>query len=137
MAQIAAPEIILMVNALLKFGDADSYELSASRAELIPTTPKARFKGIGGSSIPKAGTTTWVLATDFAQDWETTSSLSSYMHTNAGTSVAFLIEPEAGGDGWSGAVLIEPSNIGGVVDSVAVASLSLEVIGQPTRVPAA
>ena len=91
-------------------------------------TPSATF------TFPTA--TTWACKLDYAQDWETANSLSRYLFDNEGGQVEMTFTPKAGGLGWNVTVFIVPGSIGGQVNSVATASVTLGVVGKPTPVPA-
>jgi hypothetical protein len=115
---------------------ADSYESSVSRVEFVPSSSPVVWKGLTPTSVFQFGTaSTWVLNLDFAQDWATTSSLSKYLFDNEGTQKAVTFKPKKPATGtaptWGATVFIVPGSIGGAVDSVAVSSVTLGVIGKP------
>jgi hypothetical protein len=72
----------------------------------------------------------------YAQDWDTTGSLSQYLFANEGAEVTLTFEPVNGGASWSADVIIVPGAVGGAVDSFAVATVSLPVQGKPSFTPA-
>lgn len=136
MAQIAVDPILLK-DVLLSLGT-DSYEKHVSQVEFVPTAQIVNWKGLNPASVfafPTAAT--WVCNLTFAQDWETTNSLSRYLLENAGEEVAATFEPVNGGAGFTATLIIVPGSIGGQVDSVAVATVSLGVKGAPVYVPSA
>ena len=122
---------ILMNAALLKIG-ADNYEKVVGSAKLIPTTPIAKYKGISGATTVAAGTPSWQLQIEFAQDWTTASSLSQYLQTNAGTSKVIELTPQTGSQKATVTVIIVSGSVGGAADATTTDSVTLEVVGVPT-----
>lgn len=135
MANIA-PDLIVFNNAKLKFGT-DNYELSVNKAELKPTTPKKKFKGIGGNTISKVGTPDWTLTLGFAQDWVTVKALSKILlETAPGTQVVVDIFPISGGPGYRVTIAVEPGTIGGDVEAELLDTVAFDVSGQPALIAA-
>ena len=135
MAQIAVDPILLK-DVLLSLGT-DSYEKHVSAVEFVPTAQIVNWKGLNPTSKFSFPTdATWVCNLTYAQDWETLNSLSRYLLENAGEEVAATFEPVNGGAGFTATLIIVPGAIGGPVDSVAVATVSLGVKGTPVYVPA-
>lgn len=130
---VIVPAVIVLNDGVLKIG-ANNYELSVSRTMLTPTTPKQKFKGIGGNTISKIGTPEWVCDIDYPQDWETANSLSKFLMAEAGETVPAEFTPKAGGDAYEFNLVIEPGQMGGTVDELLAGSITLEVDGQPTLV---
>lgn len=135
MAQIDIDPIIL-TNVKLKIGD-DNYEKHVSRVEFTPSAQTVTWKGLTPSAVySKTTRATWTCNLEYAQDWETVDSLSQYLHDNEGEEVSATFEPEDGGASWAATLLITPGAIGGVVDAVPTASVTLGVSGKPARTPA-
>lgn len=135
MASIAVTPIILK-NVLLSFA-ADSYEKHVSSVEFVPSAATVTWKGLHPDSVfTDVSKATWSCNLTFAQDWETANSLSKYLFENEGETVAATFEPVAGGAGFTATLLITPGSIGGSVDSIAVATVTLGVQGRPVLVPA-
>jgi len=132
MAQIT-PTPILMSASTLKIG-ADNFEFSVSSAQFAPTTPVVVFKGIGGNSIPIAGTTDWILNLGYPQDFAAAGSLANKLLNSAGTVVVVDLYPKAGGPGYRASVLLKPGPIGGDVDALLAGTVALEVQGQPALI---
>lgn len=127
---------IILTNCKLKVGD-DNYEAHVSRVEFTPSAQTVTWKGLTPTSVfTKVSRATWTCTLEYAQDWETTNSLSQYLHENEGSEVAAEFVPEDGGATWEATLLITPGAIGGAVDSVATASVTLGVSGKPTLEPA-
>lgn len=125
-----APVPILMNNAVLKVG-ADNYEKSVSTAKLTPVTPVAKFKGISGDTVQSAGKPAWTLTLTFAQDWLTVNSLSKYLNANAGTTKTIELTPSTGSTKATVTALIIDGDMGGDVDATTLATVVLEIVGQP------
>lgn len=130
MASIA-PAPIIMNNAILKIGT-DNYEKAVSSAKLVPNTPMGKFQGIDGTWTIKAGTPSWELQLEFAQDWTTANSLSQYLATNAGLTKSIELTPETGGAKKTVTVTIIAGSVGGAGGTTTLDSVTLSVNGQPT-----
>lgn len=127
----AAP--YFMNRCTVKLG-ADTFEEAFSSIRLVPTTPKATFKGLGGNAHKFAGTPEWVCNATFAQDMTSAVSLHKLLHTSApGTELQLELVPVDGGDIVTCTIVTEPSDIGGDVDTVPTSSVALGVNGQPER----
>ena len=136
MAQIALTPVIL--NDIDLVIGADNYEVSVSKAEIVPTTPTVTWKGMTPTAIQQlAGAATWMLNLDYAQDHATASSLSQYLLANAGTIKTIKLKPKKPATGTAPTytidALIVPGPIGGALDQVATGSVSLPCNGQPVR----
>jgi hypothetical protein len=135
MAIIAVTPFV-MKNAVISFGT-DDFAKAVSSAVLTPSGGMTPFKGLKTDAVytfPQS--VTWTLDLTFAQDWSIAGSLSKYLWTNQGQNVACTInvDDKAGTTGetsWALTVSITPGAVGGPVDSVAVATVSLGVIGAP------
>lgn len=142
MAQTAIAPII-MRDVLLRFtpgittgtGAAD-FEKHVSQVEFTPTSSVVNWKGLDPASVfSKTTTATWTCTLAYAQDWETTDSLSSYLHDEEGEQITCVFEPVKGGATWTATLQITPGAIGGTVDAIAVATVTLGVVGKPVRTP--
>ena len=126
-----AVQPILMGNASLTFG-ADGYQAHVSSATFTPTSSVVTWKGLSPAAVFSFGANaTWTLDLELAQDWETASALSRYLYENEGQTVAVVFEPVDGGASVTADVIITPGAIGGAVDAVATATVSLGVQGRP------
>ena len=106
--------------------EADNYEAHVSKVEFVPTSNIVRFKGLTPSSNHAFGTTAeWASNLDYAQDWNTADSLSEYLHEHEGDSIDVTFQPVNGGRPITATLIVAPGTIGGAVDTVAVASVSL------------
>lgn len=63
--------------------------------------------------------------------------LADYLLTHAGEELPILFRPIAGGDGYSGTILVIPGTLGGEYGSFSEQSVSLPMVGQPAKVEAA
>lgn len=132
MATIAVTPFLL-TNCTMKIG-ADNYEAAISSAEFVPTASAVNWKGLTPAAVFTFATTaTWMCNLTFAQDWKLATSLSNYLHTNEGTTVAveFIPKVGTGEKKVTASLVITPGAIGGPVDSVAVATVALGVLGKP------
>lgn len=135
MASIAIQPIVL-TDVLLSLGT-DSYEKHVSSVEFVPTAPSVAWKGLAPTSnFTFTGNATWVCNLSYAQDWETENSLSRYLYDHEGETIPAKFEPVNGGPGFTAPLVITPGSIGGAVDGVPVATVSLGVQGKPAYVPA-
>lgn len=134
MATIDVQPIVLR-DVLLNI-PTDDYSKHVSAVTITPSSGTVNFTGLNPDAtftFPTA--TTWSVQLDYAQDWETTNSLSLYLFENEGEQVEMTFEPKAGGLGWTVDVFIAAGAIGGAVNQVATASVTLGVVGRPTPVP--
>lgn len=124
----------IMKNAIVQLGT-DDYAKAVSSAVITPSGGTATFKGLKPDatfSYPQS--TVWTLDLTFAQDWQEPDSLSAYLFAHQGENIAATVNPNdatAGTTSWALTVSIAPGSIGGDVDSVAVSTVSLGVVGQP------
>ena len=134
MAQIAVQPIYLK-DCVLSVAGSD-FEKAVSSVSFTPSVATATFKGLEPTAVfTNVGSSTWMVDIAYAQDWETTGSLSAYLFANEGAEVTLTFEPVNGGSSWSADVIIVPGAVGGAVDSYAVATVSLPVQGRPTFTP--
>lgn len=130
MAQIAVSPFI-MRDCVFSVA-ADSYEAHLSAVEFVPTSSIVNWKGLTPDAVFGFGSNaTWVCNLTYAQDWATVNSLSRYLYDNEGSEIEVSFEPVSGGPATTATVIVAPGSIGGAVDSVAVATVSLGVKGKP------
>lgn len=135
MAQIAVQPIYLKDVVLTVAGS--DFEKHVSGVTFTPSVATATWKGLEPTAVfTNVGASTWMVDLAYAQDWDTTGSLSAYLYANEGAEVTLNFEPVAGGSSWSATVIVVPGAVGGAVDSYAVATVSLPVQGRPTYTPA-
>jgi hypothetical protein len=127
---------IILTDVLLTVGTED-YEAHVSQVEFTPASTTVSWKGLTPASVHTFGATaTWTVTLAYAQDWVTVNSLSQYLFNNEGDTVTMTFKPKAGGPGFTADIIITPGAIGGTVDAVAVATVTLGVSGKPVLVPA-
>lgn len=135
MAQIAVQPIYLK-DVVLSVAGSD-FEKHVSSVTFTPSVATATWKGLNPDAVfTNVGASTWMVDLGYAQDWDTTGSLSAYLFANEGAEVTLTFEPVAGGSSWSADVIIVPGAVGGAVDSYAEATVSLPVQGRPVFTPA-
>lgn len=129
---------IVLKDCIIEIED-DDYAAAVSSAELTPSTSQVIFKGLKPDAVfTDVSAATWLLVLSYAQDWVTATSLSRYLFDNEGATKAAVIKPQSGvGPSFAVNIVITPGSIGGAVDAVAVATVSLGVSGRPVLVPAA
>lgn len=113
----------------------DTYEFEnhVSQVEFAPTSSVQTWKGLTPAAVFSAGTSsTWQATLAYAQDWETTGSLSRFLFDHEGEKLACHFEPKSSGAGWDANLIIAPGSIGGTVDAFATATVTLGVDGRPT-----
>ena len=123
----------VMRNALLQIAT-DNYEKHISGVTLTPAVTAVKFKGIDGSVNTDTSAPEWSAQLTYAQDWATTNSLSKYLATNAGTVKTVVFSPlgtTAGKPKCTIDVVLAPGPIGGSVDEMQTASVTLSCNGQP------
>lgn len=124
----------IMRNAIVEF-DGSDFAKAVSSATLTPSGGVTPFKGLKPDAVftfPQS--VTWTLDLEFAQDWEANTSLSAYLFAHQGEVVDATLNPNdktAGTTSWAITVAIAPGAVGGPVDSVATATVSLGVVGAP------
>lgn len=137
MTAIAVQPFVLK-DCTLKVGT-DNYEAHVSQVQFSPSSSQVNWKGLTPSSVFSDVTTaTWTCSLAYAQDWTTANSLSLYLHNHEGETVDVVFQPKAGTGQPSveATLLITPGAIGGTVDQVATATVTLGVQGKPEIVPA-
>jgi hypothetical protein len=122
-------------NAVVQI-DADDYAAAVSSVTMTPSASSVTFKGLKPSSVfTDMGAATWTLELGYAQDWSNPDSLSRYLLANEGTTKSAVITPQDGtGPSFNVTVIITPGQIGGAVDQIATATVTLGVVGSPTLV---
>lgn len=115
----------VMRDCIFQVGS-DNYEAHVSQVEFAPSSSVVRFKGLTPTSNHARGTTAdWVANLTYAQDWNTADSLSEYLHEHEGESIDVTFQPVNGGRPITATLIVTPGAIGGSVDAIATASVSL------------
>lgn len=135
MAVVAVAPFVLK-NVTLKIA-ADNYEAHVSQVEFTPSASQVTWKSLTPSSVVTDVTTaTWTCTIAYAQDWKTANSLAQYLHANEGTAVVAEFVPVVGAVGspkFTATLVITPGAIGGTVDAIATATVTLAVQGKPVK----
>lgn len=133
MAAINVQPIIL--NDCLMTVGTDSYEAALSKVQFDPSSSVVRWKGLTPASRHAFGTTAdWSCTLEYAQDWSTANSLSQYLMANQGKPIVVKFTPKKGatpGAVITATIIVAPGSIGGSVDAVATASVTVGVQGEP------
>lgn len=118
---------------------ADQFEKNVSSIILTPSAPTVTWQGgTPDATFTDTGRATWVAAINYAQDWDTANSLSQFLFNNEGATVAATFRPRNGvGPSFAVSLVITPGAIGGAVNAVSEASVSLGVQGKPQLIPGA
>lgn len=103
----------------------DAYEGEISRAVFTPTSNIISWTAIDGSTYSFPQPATWVLDLTYGQDWAEADSLSRFLHTAEGTSVAAVFTPVDGGPTATATITIAPGAIGGDTTAVAEGTVQL------------
>lgn len=128
----------IMKNAIIALGTPGSdndFAKAVSSATLTPAGGTTPFKGLKPDAtytFPQA--VTWTLDLEYAQDWSAATSLSRYLFDHVGETLPATLNVDdraAGTTSWALTVAIAPGAVGGAVDSVATATVSLGVVGAP------
>jgi hypothetical protein len=131
MAQISLQPFI-MRDVLLTLGTAGDYEKHVKQVQFDPSSSVVNWKGLSPDSVFSFGTSaTWTCTLAYAQDWDTADSLSRYLFEHEGEDIAATFEPVKDGPSITATLIVSPGSIGGAVDAVAEASVTLGVKGKP------
>jgi hypothetical protein len=132
------PAPFLLKNVSLLIGPTDTNFEFAKAVDAVTFTPSAStvsWTGLGGNTFTDVTTATWACALSYPQDWDDEDSLSRYLHEHEGEQVACTFKPKsAGTPSVTATLVITPGAIGGTVNQVAVATVTLGVIGKPVIV---
>ncbi|MGN6272490.1 MAG: hypothetical protein ACTHMQ_05300 [Protaetiibacter sp.] len=133
MAQISVQPQVLAAS-LLSIGS-DSYETHVSSVTFTPSFSTVDWTGMDGTVHSFVTRVSWTVTLEYAQDWETASSLSQKLQSDFGQVKAVTFEPTAGGAGFTSNVTFAPGQIGGAINSVGTGSVTLPCT-EPVLVPA-
>lgn len=108
------------------------FRTSVSSVTFTPSASTTTWTGMGLNTFTDVTTATWVCTLEYAQDWDTTNSLSAYLYANEGSTVDVVFKPKnAGTKTWTGKVIITPGAVGGPVNAVATATVTLGMPAKP------
>lgn len=130
---VAAPFTLKDVSLVIgPTATAYEFRTAVSSVSFTPSSTTVTWTGLGLNSYTDVTTATWTCTLEYAQDWDTTNSLSQYLYTNEGTTVDVVFKPKnAGTKTWTGKLIITPGAVGGPVNQVATASVTLGMPAKP------
>lgn len=137
MPVIAKPTPLVMKDVVLSLG-ADDYAAHASSVVFTPAAATVTWQGLSpDASFSDVATATWTCALTYAQDWTAADSLARYLYDNEGETVEVTFRPKSGvGASFTATVTITPGAIGGAINAVSEATVTLGC-DRPVLVPAA
>lgn len=95
MAQIAVAPFVLK-DVVFTVGT-DDYEKHVSSVRFVPNMQTVTWQGLTpAASFTDTTAPTWTCEVEYAQDWETTNSLSAYLMANAGAKKTVVFKPKGG-----------------------------------------
>lgn len=138
MAAIAVAPFVLK-DVIFQVGT-DSYEAHVSSVKFTPSTETVKWQGLTPSAAFTDTTVpTWECEIAYAQDWVTANSLAQYLMTNSGTSKVVVFKPQGTTTGkpiFTATLNITPGQIGGDVNTVQTATVTMGVVGAPVKTTA-
>ncbi len=132
MATTLAPHTPLIIEDVSLTLDGIDYATAVDSVTLIPTTTKAKWTPINGKKSTKVARPSWALTLNVGQDFDR-ASLTHKLITDHGKEVTFSLMPNGESDtaAITGSVVLEAAQVGGGAETIAVASVTLDVSGQP------
>lgn len=133
-----APKPFVLKDYLLTVGD-DLYQAQTSQVEIVPKVNVQTWRGgTPGALFSDITVDGWDYTIAYAQDFETTDSLSLFAHENAGEPIDVVFKPRSGtGPTVEVTIVMVPGKIGGTVGAFASGTLTGPCVGEPVIVPAA
>ncbi len=122
----------VMRNSIMKFASTD-YAAQVRKARLVPDAPIQTYRTLTPDGvIQDIDSTVWTLEVEGVSDWET-GGLSSYLNTNAGTTVTCILAPRKNSGNLQAtfSVIIVPGPFGGEQGSFVDFDLTFPVVGAP------
>lgn len=131
----------LMIGAANQSGSEFEFDDFAAHCSSVTFTPAGgtvTWNGLKGNSFTDATVPTWTCTLEYAQDWESDASLSRFLYENEGKHLPVVFSPTSGsGPSFAGTVIVTSGAIGGAVNAVATASVTLGLEARPELVPLA
>ena len=138
MATIAVAPFVLK-NATFQVAT-DQYESNISSVLFEPNVSAVTWQSITPTApFSDVSSATWSCTIGYAQDWVTANSLAQYLMNNAGQSKVCVFKPNGIATGTAiitATLIMAPGPIGGDVNTVAVGSVTLGVVGVPVKTAA-
>lgn len=131
-----AQNLLVLKNVSIDIDGNEYGGAGVSSVAFTPSSSAITYVGFNGVNLTDVTTATWQVAITFSQDWETANSLSRLLFENEGETVEMTFEPKAGGPAFTADVVLTPGAIGGGVNTVGEATVTLGC-SKPVYVPAA
>lgn len=127
---------LLLTDCVVEIGGVD-YATEISQALFNPNAAVQRFRGLKPTSNHKTYTTDWSLDLTYAQDWDSTASLSRYLYDHEGETVTGVtFKPKSGsGPSFTVDIIVPPGAIGGTVETHATTTVTVGCLAKPVLVP--
>jgi len=126
---------VYMRDARVSLGGTD-YQMEVAAATITPANTATTWKGLSPAARYGAVGTEWTVEITLGQDYDDAESLARYLLENAGTTVPVVVEPRAGGQGYTVNATLAPAAIGGTVETFAEGTVSLPCDPPVATVPA-
>ena len=110
----------------------DEYTAAVTSCALVPTVPTAQTTDIGGGVQAVVGPPQWAAEIEYNQDWKTVGSFAQQLIAWHGMTKDFKYTPAAGGQVATFTALVQIGRMGGPGSGLHNATVSLQVVGQPT-----
>lgn len=121
----------VMRNALVSFAGTD-YANQVSMAILEPDQDTKTYRTLVPDGVKQdVDSAAWTLKLKGLQDHTAAQGLARYMFDNDGTTVAAVLEPQAGGISWAVQVVLKATQIGGDQGDWAEIEIELPCEGAP------
>lgn len=137
MPTLAVAPLVLKDVVLTLATGGDDFRKHVSGVVFTPSNSPQTWQGLGLNSHTDSGIATWTLVLDYVQDWSSPKSLSQYLLSNEGATVAATFKPVSGsGPSFTSNVSITPGAVGGQVNAFATTQVTLGS-DRPVLVPGA
>jgi hypothetical protein len=130
------PMVLKDLDLLIGAGTPDDFGAHVSTCKFTPSASTVQFVGGKSNAFTDVTTPTWVCELTYAQDWKSANSLSRYLYLHEGEHVPVIFKPVDGGPEFESVLIITPGAIGGDVNAVSTASVTLGLEGKPELVAA-
>lgn len=118
--------------------DTDDYAPAVASCKFTPSSSVQTWKGGTPDAVfTDVSSPTYTCTMKLAQDWVTPTSLSNYLHTHAGETVAATFVPVDGGATITATLVLAAPEIGGDIDAWGETTVQHAVQGKPTITQAA
>lgn len=115
---------------------ADNFAAHVSGVTFTPSGGTVTWNGLDQNSFTDSTVPTWTCNLEYAQDWGDPDSLSRFLYENEGKHLGAIFRPTRGSGPSFGAVVVVTSGaIGGAVNAVATASVTLGMEDRPFLLP--